>query len=233
MIINGEHYDSYEDWCEETLKYMQCQKESFDFGNGELTMSESGGEHATYKFSILHYLNSFHEDNEFQKWLKNQRQNEFNLKVESKFNELSDERIVRKLNNRYDINLQHLNKRKDDIRFRRFSGWGWRYPYYLKRDENGTEYVSYINKTEKRHRKNWSSKRRKKQSTRSYQHYCEYCERAIVYNDETICDSCYSNFEAEGIFVFNYWKELNIMINNDNFVEYQVSNGKWFFHDLK
>lgn len=228
MTINGEYYDSYNDWCEETLKYMQCQKESFDFGEGEMSMSDSGGEHATYKFSILHYLNSISDD-DYASWYKEQFRNKLNAKLEVKFDELSSDKLSQKLHNRYDINMKYRARRTFNAKYKYHEYY--RYPYYTKFDENGNEYLVYSNYTNKKD-KEWTKNKRKSDNpnTRSYQLYCEYCEKEIVYDEETLCDSCYSNFEAEGVFVFERQKENEIMWNND-FSEYKVKDGHWWFHD--
>lgn len=225
MIINGEYYESYEDWCEETLKYMQCQKESFDFGEGEIVMSETGGEYAMYKFSILYYLNSFHDD-DYILWRKEQFRNKLNAKLEDKFDELSNNNLQQKLDNRYDTKMKYRKKQLKLVK----EQFGKRLyvPFYNIKDENGNEYIQYANVNRSGDRKR--KYKRNKQTTRSYQHYCEYCEKAIVYDDETLCDNCYLNFEAEGILVYKYWQENWIWANND-FSEYEVKDGHWWFHD--
>lgn len=225
MNYDNSHCSNYEEYCEEILAYMRCQNESFDFGEGMMSMDD-GGEYGMYKFAILPYLNSFHET-EFSKWWKTQQVKKLHRRIESKFDDLSNKKLNSKLNNNYDRNMKYRSMTAFNAKYNRHKFKD--YPYITKFDNNGNEYVTRCNIDRKRD-KAWD---KKKPITRSYQHYCDYCERVIVYEEDTVCDNCYCNFEAEGLFVFKYWKEMCIMNSNDYFLDYQVSEGKWLFHDLK
>lgn len=157
-IINGEHYDTYEQYCEEVLSYMKCQHESFDFGEGEMSMSSEGGEYSMYKFSILGYLNSFYDDYEFSNWWKYQQREEFNRIIESRFDELSDINAKHKLHNKYDRNMNWRSKRVFNAKYR-FHTY-YHYPYYTKFDEAGNEYLAYSNIPNSRD-KGWCKNKRK------------------------------------------------------------------------
>src|SRR5690606_34550995 len=109
-IINGEQYDTYEQYCEEVLSYMYCQMESIDFGEGEMTMSSEGGEYAMYKFSILHYLNSLHDDN-YKSWLKKQRIENLYKQLDDEYDVLGNEDLYHRLHNQYDKKMKYRKRR--------------------------------------------------------------------------------------------------------------------------
>ena len=225
MIYDDSHCDTYEEYCEEILAYMRCQNESFDFGEGLIGMTD-GGEYGMYKIAILPYLNSFYKGDEIDTWWSARLKDILNKRIEAKFDDLSNENLHQKLHNSYDINMKH-RKRQYNVVKRTMTKRIYP-PYYIDEDECGLEYVKSVNRPSRS--KDMKRKyKRKKQVTRSYIHYCEYCERNIIYDDETLCDNCYLNFE-EGILVYNYWKENWIWANND-FSDNQVKDGHWCFHN--
>ena len=225
MIYDDSHCDTYEEYCKEILAYMRSQNELFDFGESEMSMSD-GGEYGMYKIAILPYLNSFYETDFEIRW-KAQQTDVLHRRIEARFDELSNENLKRKQSNRYDNNMKWRSKRAYIAKYCYHSHNN--YPYIIKSDENSNEYVAYCNIDNKKY-KAWDKKKRKKPSTRSYIHYCEYCEKVIIYGEDTLCDNCYLNFEAEGVLVYNLWQENWIWANND-FSEYEIKDGHWWFHD--
>lgn len=146
-IINGQEYESYEDYCEEITAYIWCQSEVFDFGEGEVIMSESGGEHATYKFNILHYLNTF-DNEEYVDWLYKAYKLSSYAKLEHEFDSYYYEKLNKKLHNKYNRNMDWRNKILFNAKYSRHKYI--RYPYFTKFDTNGNEYLVHSNIKTKR-----------------------------------------------------------------------------------
>lgn len=146
---------TYEENCEEFISYMNCECETFDFGEGLMKMETY--ERGMYKYQVLHYLNSFYyPDSEYEKYFRQIKQDCFDSKMELKFDELSSKQRYDKENNKYHRNMDIISRRLFNCKY---SKSHFRYPYQVKMDEDGNEYLSY--KNDNKRLKGWLKNHRK------------------------------------------------------------------------
>lgn len=139
MLYDFDKAYTYEENCEEILSYMQCEDESFDFGEGKMIMESS--ERGMYKCQILPYLNRRWEDSrdtEFNRWWKKKLKSEYESKLERQFDDYVNYKLMNKLNNKYD--KKQLHKKQMRKRYESYLNLWYPSPYWLVKDKNGKEY---------------------------------------------------------------------------------------------
>lgn len=202
MNKHGMKYESYEEYAEEILAYMKSGKESFRFGPKSNEMTEEEIEDSKQVTKILRYIKELNEE-DYKHYQKGLEKYIFNLRLKR----MHDSWVAGKFGqqgkrlNCHKKNMVFKMKRMKTIKRKEFKGKGYSYPYYIKIDKNGKEYLAYDSKTFKRKAKDWAPNRRKTEKMKHNKYLCEHCglNEEIINYQESLCKSCVNDVEQNTI----------------------------------